>query len=76
MSDYKESYRLMAMYSDGTSEVFDVELLHRDAKHYLTQSYQKFHKAELVVSINLKTGETDVLKNRYGNQGPVYRVVA
>jgi len=65
--------RLMAMYPDGTSEVVDVELKGRQSARFHLFSYEKFHRAEMVVSVNLTTGETEVLKNRYGERGRVQR---
>jgi hypothetical protein len=65
--------RLMAMYPDGTSEVADVELKGRQSARYYLFSNEKYHKAEMVVAINLVTGETEVIKNRYGDQGRVER---
>lgn len=65
------THRLVATYPDGTSEVLDVELSGRQHPRFHVHSYLNFHKAELVVSIHLKTGETEVLKNRYGDKGRV-----
>lgn len=65
------THRLMAMYSDGTAEALDVnvESFWQRVPYTLLLSHEKFHKADMVIAVHLRTGETEVLKNRYGDSG-------
>lgn len=62
--------RLMAVFPDGTSMTIDAEL-NGNPPMTAFKPYETVHFAELVVSVNLTTGETKVLKNRYGDTGRV-----
>jgi hypothetical protein len=68
------TYRVISTFSDGTSTVQDIES--NDDQYRGVAAYipvHKLHMAELVVAVSLLTGETKVIKNRFGDEGTVVR---
>lgn len=56
--------RVILVYHDGTCETLDVRP-NADIR------YEKVQRADMLVEIHLETGETFVIKNRWGDRGKV-----
>lgn len=71
--DRREKYRLIAVMHDGTV----VEKDHTPTQHesdsplHWLPAYRTVQLADIVICVNLRTGVTEVVKNRWGQTGTV-----
>lgn len=58
--------RMILVYSDGRSEYVDI-------KPNAEAGFHKMHMADMVVEVDVASGRTEVVKNRWGDRGTVER---